>query len=320
MAEFVLGIDTSNYTSSVAIVSRDGEIVFDGRKLLEVKEGTRGLRQQEAFFQHVNNLPDLIEEALKNIAPHSINLVSVSDRPRPIRDSYMPCFTAGVNIGRIIASFVGCDIKYFSHQEGHLEAARRFTALDEREKYIGLHFSGGTTEALLVEDNKIEIVGGTKDISFGQLIDRVGVKLGFPFPSGTIVDDMAVKVCDDISSGHLSTDGFYMFSKTRVNSPYINLSGLETQVMRFIDDSMDFRDVEILCYVLMNEISDVIVRMIDLLKQEYKKDILLVGGVSSSRFIRNKFESAGIQGVHFGPPALCSDNAVGIALLGGRSL
>ena len=55
----VLGLDTSNYTTSVA--------VFDGRtgqnegRLLEVRPGELGLRQSDALFQHVKRLPELFD-------------------------------------------------------------------------------------------------------------------------------------------------------------------------------------------------------------------------------------------------------------------
>ena len=64
MGELILGIDTSNYRTSVALVNDRGEILYNHRELLEVPEGKKGLRQSEAFFQHVMRLPDALEPAL----------------------------------------------------------------------------------------------------------------------------------------------------------------------------------------------------------------------------------------------------------------
>ena len=59
--EYFLGIDTSNYKTSIAVVDGFGKIIADERKFLTVKKGERGIRQSEALFQHINNLPVLLE-------------------------------------------------------------------------------------------------------------------------------------------------------------------------------------------------------------------------------------------------------------------
>ena len=91
---YVLGLHTSNYTTSVAITDESHNIICDERKLLKVKQGERGLRQSDALFQHIKNLPDLIKSATKNIDSGSIAAVSCSVAPRPIEGSYMPVFMA----------------------------------------------------------------------------------------------------------------------------------------------------------------------------------------------------------------------------------
>ena len=63
-----LGIDTSNYKTSVAVVDCSGKVLFNHQEYLEVKKGERGLRQSEAFFQHVQKLPDAIQKALSDFA------------------------------------------------------------------------------------------------------------------------------------------------------------------------------------------------------------------------------------------------------------
>ena len=86
-----LGIDTSNYKTSVAVVDCSGKVLFNHQEYLEVKKGERGLRQSEAFFQHVQRLPDAIQKALSDFAiRENIGAVSFSTRPRPIEGSYMP--------------------------------------------------------------------------------------------------------------------------------------------------------------------------------------------------------------------------------------
>ena len=91
-----LGIDTSNYTTSVAVVSEDG-VVANIKRLLTVKEGERGVRQSDAVFMHTVNLPELMEAAGEHLAKGKLCAIGVSDKPRNPEGSYMPCFLSGVN-------------------------------------------------------------------------------------------------------------------------------------------------------------------------------------------------------------------------------
>jgi len=92
--KLVIGIDTSNYKTSVAVVGFDNSIVSDVRVLLRVKQGERGLRQSDALFQHIENLPALTRKALFGVDKNDVVCISVSSKPRPVEGSYMPCFNA----------------------------------------------------------------------------------------------------------------------------------------------------------------------------------------------------------------------------------
>ena len=110
---FCLGIDTSNYTTSAAIVDGELNIIADSRRVLEVKRGERGLRQSQALFEHISNLPEVLEELFRMAEETTgfdrrlIRAVAVSERPRPVEGSYMPVFKAGISHGRAIAKALG---------------------------------------------------------------------------------------------------------------------------------------------------------------------------------------------------------------------
>ncbi len=91
---YYLGLDTSNYTSSVALYNSQTRQVIQQKKLLPVKQGTLGLRQSDAVFAHVKQLGALVRELM---AQESVRLdgVGVSVRPRDQEGSYMPCFLGG---------------------------------------------------------------------------------------------------------------------------------------------------------------------------------------------------------------------------------
>ncbi|WP_027398579.1 tRNA (adenosine(37)-N6)-threonylcarbamoyltransferase complex transferase subunit TsaD [Anaerovorax odorimutans] len=317
---YILGIDTSNYTTSLAVTNKLGEIVIDYRKPLIVKQGERGLRQSYALFQHMENLPNMILELFNKIDKNKIAAVSVSDKPRPLKDSYMPVFLCGVNYGKIIAASLSIPFFKFSHQEGHLQAIKNYSPLNGSNKFLAYHLSGGTCELLKVSMlgnnfDKIEIIGGSKDISFGQLIDRVGVAMGFSFPAGKALDEKALKYKSQLLIDNTKQNK--ILSPIALNGLYINLSGIETQCQRNIDNS-------ILSFELFTKISNCLCKLSEkAVKETGINQIMFAGGVSASKFIKEEiekyFNNKKIT-LAFGNPKLSSDNAVGISLLGGKSL
>lgn len=298
----ILGIDTSNYTTSIAVVDMD-KLVYENRVLLNVKKGERGLRQSEALFQHIKTLPVL----LNNPFVKGIDGVCVSTRPRPVEGSYMPVFKAGESIAEAIAYTNGIPIFKTSHQEGHIEAA--VTSIDfPDDEFIAIHISGGTTEVLHVNRNEkysIEIIGGTRDISMGQLIDRIGVKLGFNFPAGRFIDKLAMEP-----------------QKTEIRIPskvdglFFNLSGQETQGLRYIEKGNTQEEI---AYAVMLCIGKTLEKLFNNILKVWNLPIILMGGVASSKFLKNYFNDKYNSYVYLADGRYASDNAVGIAYIGKRN-
>ena len=294
-----LGLDTSNYTTSVALVSDDGTILANSRKLLDVKEGEKGLRQSDALFQHWQVLPQLISPVLRQYRCR-IAVVCAGSRPRPVEGSYMPVFTAGTNMGRSLAEALGANYIEISHQEGHFLAAAHDNEIDLSKKTICAHLSGGTLELVLADGSEYRKVGGTRDISYGQLIDRIGVDLGMAFPAGKEVDHLA---CTYAAEGLQDP-----LCRVFTDKTYLNLSGLETR-LKSAENNMPS---QALCYFMMKHISESFVNICETAKKEFSTDQILVsGGVACSSFLREHCKG---KGYVFGHKELCSDNAVGEAL------
>lgn len=295
----VLGIDTSNYTTSVAVVE-DKNIIYDKRLMLDVKLGERGLRQSEALFQHINNLPLL----LKTSCIKNINAVCVSERPRPIEGSYMPVFKAGVSIAESISYALDIPLYKTSHQEGHIVAACSSIGFDYKS-FIAVHMSGGTTEIIHVDTKplKLEIIGGTKDISFGQLIDRIGVKMGLPFPSGRYIDELAIGNNSPIRI------------PSRVDGGYFNLSGQETHGLRYIKSGYNQGEIS---FCVMQCIAKTLEKSLNNILEKIDLPVILVGGVASSKFLREYFKKKGYENIFFSDSRYSSDNAVGTAYIGSK--
>lgn len=309
---FSLGIDTSNYKTSVAVVDDEGNILYNSQNFLYVKEGERGLRQSDAFFQHVKKLPDLMEEvfSLPDIR-ENLACISVSTRPRPVEGSYMPVFMAGEAFARTLSSSLNVPLYEFSHQEGHVEAVKYYSEFKNLNKLVTFHFSGGTSEALLVDiaNSSFEIVGGSKDLAYGQVIDRVGVSLGLPFPAGEAMDEIAL-------FGNYNEK---KLSKIKANDCFVNLSGIETQAQRLIGEI----PADSLVTELFERIAISILETTLQISKKYSiNDFLFAGGVSSSAYLRTYLRNHLPKHIRiaFGEPRLSQDNAVGIALLGGKNI
>ena len=305
--KIIIGIDTSNYTTSVGIMYDDGEMIANIKRPLPVKQGEHGLRQSDAVFNHVKNLPSAMAEAREALNGRKVAVVGVSTRPRNVDGSYMPCFLVGVAAAESIACAEGIELRRFSHQCGHVMAALyssgRQDLLDGRE-FSAFHVSGGTTEMLRVRAVEsgfsCELVGGTADLNAGQVIDRVGVMMGLPFPAGPHIEALALDNTAKIPRRKPKLSGFK-----------VNLSGLENMALKLYTESGDKKLVS--AFVL-----DYIGEALSLLAQKYeeefgKSEFVFAGGVMSNSIIKNKLKSR--FSASFAEPALSADNAVGIAAL-----
>ena len=301
-----LGLDTSNYTTSAAVF--DGAEGVNQGRLLDVPEGALGLRQSEALFQHVKRLPGLLSALGAEGALHAIAAVAASTRPRAVEGSYMPCFLAGEGHGRAAAALLGVPFYPVSHQQGHLAAAAwsagRLELLDG--PFLAWHLSGGTTELLLVEPEganvRAEKLGGTSDISAGQLIDRTGVRLGLAFPAGKALDALAAECA---SEEHFTV---------KVNDFTFSLSGMENKVNAMAEGGR--APAEIGAFVL-HTLADVVRRTTRAAMEAHPGlPVLCSGGVASNRLLRQVLGAD--CGALFAQPCYSTDNAMGVAILARR--
>ena len=246
---------------------------------LKVKEGACGLRQSDAVFEHIKNLPVLFEEMSQefDLGKYDEKIISVSTRPRSVEGSYMPVFMAGHSFARAVCSSVNGKLNPVSHQDGHIMAALYSCGVYSllSEPFLAVHISGGTTEIVLAKMKgtsfDCKIVGGTKDIPAGQFIDRIGVLMGMEFPCGKYLDTMALEYDSDENV------------KISVKDGYINFSGEETRYRRAYENG---EDKEKIAYCTMKTIRESLIKAIKWAQKEYNiKNVIMAGGVSSSGFI-----------------------------------
>ncbi len=300
-----IGFDTSNYTTSVAWF--DGVSGENCSRLLPVKQGELGLRQADAVFAHIKSLPELSGRLFSPSEVGSLTAVGVSTRPRAVEGSYMPCFLVGFSHAKLLADSYGVPLVEVSHQQGHVAAslwsAGRLDLMDK--PHLAWHLSGGTTELLLVEPEGKNVrctkIGGTTDISAGQLIDRTGQLLGLPFPSGKALDSLWQQA-----------EGKDFF---RVKCPGLefSLSGVQNKVQQFFEVCPD--PAETAAYALRCVAFAVRKATENALKEYPNLEVVFSGGVASNSLLRQELEA--LRPV-FSAPQYSTDNAMGVAVLAHR--
>ena len=306
----VLGLDTSNYTTSAAVF--DGERGRNQGRLLEVRPGELGLRQSDALFQHVKHLPEVVEALLGEEGLGTVQAVGASTRPRAVEGSYMPCFLAGASQGQVLSQVLGVPFYAFSHQQGHLAAAAwsagRLDLLDR--PFLAWHLSGGTTELLRVEPEedgvavRAEILGGTSDISAGQLIDRTGVLLGLALPAGKGVEKL---------SRQAQKREYY---KVKVNGLTFSLSGMENKVRQMVQRGEEPAEI---AWFAQETVCRVVQACTKAAMEEYPGlPVLCSGGVASNGRLKELLRQN--CGALFAQPQFSTDNAMGTAVLTWRAL
>lgn len=305
---WALGIDTSNYATSLAVLCTDTkEVVCDSKRFLPVKEGQRGLRQSDAVFHHTAALPELLAEIDRRAPLSRVGAVGVSVRPRPMEGSYMPCFLVGEGVARAIAMARDIPLVRTSHQQGHVAAALYAAGGDllEREVLV-FHISGGTTELLRCRGTQVlERVGSSTDLYAGQAVDRTGVRLGLSFPAGEQLSVLAAQCSEEIRP------------KVSVQGADCSLSGLENQCVRLMEQGAPPAYVAKYC---LSAVAYTVLGMIAGAQKRYPGlPVVCAGGVMSSDIIRPIVQSRQPDAV-FVPGKYSSDNAIGTALIAAREV
>lgn len=302
MSEF-LGIDTSNYTTSAAIYDDEKNKAVQEKMLLPVRSGECGLRQSDAVFHHTVQISRVLEGLLKKSG--TFKAIGVSDRPRNIEGSYMPCFLVGRSAAEIISYTIKSDVFYTSHQIGHIASA--LFSCDKlsliNESFLAFHVSGGTTDCLVCTPDEDEIINAelfssSLDLKAGQAIDRIGVMMGMDFPCG--------KQLEKLASG--SRENFKVNIKLKNNN--CCLSGLENQCRKMFELGVPKADIAKYCLTFIGEtIKKMTVAAIDELGE---MPVVYAGGVMSDMYIKEMLQN---NKSYFAQPEFSCDNAAGTAII-----
>ena len=302
-----VGFDTSNYTTSIACYSNT---TFQNcSQLLPVKAGELGLRQSDAVFHHTQSLPELSGRLFSNLDVSEISCVGVSTKPRMVEGSYMPCFSVGYSHAKLLSDALHVPLIQCSHQQGHVAAALYSAGKPELmdHPHLAWHLSGGTTELLLVEPDGYNVrctkIGGTTDISAGQLIDRTGQLLGLQFPAG--------KYLDAASQDAVNTDTF----RVKCTDLSFSLSGIQNKVQQYFTQCPNVSETA--AYALRCICGAVETVTKEATKRYPGLPVVFSGGVASNSMLRNAVSH--LDAI-FAQPECSRDNALGVAIIAYRAM
>ena len=306
MKRYYLGIDTSCYTTSCAIIDSDFQIVGEARKILEVKQGERGLQQSNMVFQHTKALPKLMLE----LPQVPISGIGVSGFPRREENSYMPAFMVGLGQGETLSHILNMPLHIFAHQENHILAALRDLKHIPTEPFLALHLSGGTTELVYCHYQgegifESHIIGGSKDLQGGQYVDRIGVAMGLPFPAGKHLESLALQTTE------------YEPLPSSMKDGWISFAGPCSAAMRRINKTMSDLDKSNLARAVFTSMGNALEKMITYhIKEKPVHTLIAVGGVMSNSLLRKRIETyckRNHMTLHVAQPQYSVDNATGNA-------
>ncbi len=306
----ILGIDTSNYATSMAVLdAADLRLLCDRKQFLPVCQGQLGLRQSDAVFHHTQALPQLLAAVGQAVDVTQIKAIGVSARPRPVEGSYMPCFTTGVTFATGMSAIAGVPLVQTTHQQGHIAAALyacQDPSLFERETMV-FHVSGGTTDLLHCRGTQVLAqLGTSSDLYAGQAVDRIGVQLGYAFPAGAEVSRLALECQEEIPTPRVSVKGCNC-----------SLSGLENQCNALLQAGKSPQYTAKYC---LTAVARTLEKMMSAALRQYPGlPVVFAGGVMSSPVVRSYMQQR-YPACRFVDGKFASDNAIGVAVIAARSI
>ena len=220
----------------------------------------------------------------------------------------MPVFLTGLGAARSLAAALQTPLFRLDHQSGHIRAALIGNEELMRSPFYAVHLSGGTTDLLSVQAVapgafSIEPMGRSEDLHAGQLVDRVGVLLGYSFPSGKEMEALACQATERDLRVPASVRGLSC-----------SLSGAETAIRRALAGGCPTSEA---AYGVYDFLARTLAKLLtNAARQHGERNVLLCGGVASSMLLRKLLKERCALPLFFGESRFSSDNAVGVAALG----
>ncbi|MCP4201593.1 MAG: tRNA (adenosine(37)-N6)-threonylcarbamoyltransferase complex transferase subunit TsaD [bacterium] len=328
--DLILGIETSCDDTACAVVDTGGRVLSSVvSSQLAAHRPYGGVVPEIASREHLKNWPAVLGEALRRAdrGLEAMDAVAATRAPGLIGS-----LLVGLSLGKALARGLERPFYGVHHLEGHLYSPFLKSADREAdtppESFVALVVSGGHSALYRVLRGEISTLAETRDDAMGEVFDKVGKRLGLPYPQGPLVDEIAEDWPDGGSAFAIArcSDGSLDFS----------FSGLKTESLRALDratagrDEMSLDDLvqiaevrEVLSGFREAAVGQVVDRLDRLYRLEPFGMLAVSGGVAANRLLRRRLpEWAGAKGVDLRlvDLALSGDNAAMIAHAAGKRL
>ena len=304
----ILAFETSCDETSVAIVE-DGKKVLSNiiSTQIDIHKEYGGVVPEIASRHHIENILPVFMEALEKskCSLNDIDYIAVTNTPGLIGS-----LLVGLMFAKSISYANKIPLLPVNHIEGHIFS--NFIENDIQLPAISLVVSGGHTNLYYLTEKdssiNIELLGETLDDAIGESYDKVARVLGLPYPGGPEIDKLSLNGEDTLKIKKPNVEGYdFSFSgiKTFVTN-YVNNQKMKNNNISKENVAKSFQETVI--EVLYDKVSKVI-------KDKKVKTVLVAGGVSANKRLREKFENLKnkVENIYFPKFEYCTDNAAMIA-------
>jgi N6-L-threonylcarbamoyladenine synthase len=311
----LLGIETSCDETAAAVVE-DGKIMLSNvvASQVDIHAQFGGIFPEVASRQHVITIYPILEQALQeaHITLDDIDGIAVTRGP-----GLAGSLVVGINTAKGIALANQLPILGINHLEAHiysawLDTAEKNDSGDPKFPLVALIVSGGHTELILMTEHlKYQRLGSTLDDAAGEAFDKVARLLGLGYPGGPAIQKAA----------EVGNERAFKFPRSWLDDSWdFSFSGLKTAVLREVR-RLEKTDIDIpvndLAASFQAAVVEVLVTKTLRAAKEYKaKSMIVAGGVSANKSLRQQFLDLSKLPVHIPPLNLCTDNAAMVAGLG----
>jgi N6-L-threonylcarbamoyladenine synthase len=311
----ILGIETSCDETAAAVVENGQKIlsnIIASQVDLHAQYG--GVFPEVASREHIRVIYAVVEQALKqaHLDLKELDAIAVTRGP-----GLAGSLVVGLNMAKALSLASKIPLIGINHIEGHLYSP--WLKPEDGQKVeeppfplVALIVSGGHSTLILMHDHlKYTRLGGTLDDAAGEAFDKVARLLNLSYPGGPSIQKTSEK----------GNPLAFNFPRSRLEGSWnFSFSGLKTAVLRTVKEiSADGSEipVENLAASFQAAVVDALAtKTFEAANEFHARDIILAGGVSANRALRNAFTGQKYFKVHIPPFSLCTDNAAMIAAAG----
>ena len=308
---YILGVESSCDDTSIAVVKNGREILSNViSSQIDIHKEFGGVVPEIASRNHVKNIDKLFIQALKQakIKKEQLSAIAVT-----YGSGLMGALIVGVSFAKTLAYILNIPLIAVNHIEGHI-AANYLAHPNLKPPFISLVVSGGHTALFNVKSyTKKKLLESTSDDAIGEAFDKVARECGLGYPGGPIIQKYAEEGKADIE----------FIKKPQSKNISFTYSGLKTAVINYLhnkkqkNETINIYDV---CASFQKQAVEIVSkRTIEYCLKQKNKQIVLAGGVSANKYLREDLESRARQNnieVLYPPLILCTDNAAMIACQG----